>query len=318
MSGTADGMDVRTRLASLVVIGDRDFLFHRDHEVFEQISGKSRLTPGQLRQWIDVIETRHAWCLANGIKFRLVIIPEKHIVYNDLLPDVTISEERPAMQILNGLSEAVRCDCFYPVEELKLGRSEKETFYRTDTHFTWFGGYLVYRKLFDSLRDELPSLLPVSIEQVQYAPRVYVGDLGVRLEPEHEEIEEVISHINAPSFAKIFDNKAVSRGAMAIYESVKPTSIQSCVLFRDSFSKYMIPHIIASVRRLTVLSSMSMYYDLVRAERPDVVIFQMIERFFLTGERDLNGNNIMPADLSGHSIEEFANISLADLPRSAL
>jgi hypothetical protein len=309
MSATDDGMDARTRLASQVIVGDRDFLFHRDHQVIDQLSGEQRFSPSELEVWVNAVETRHAWCQANGIQFRMVVIPEKHVVYQDLLPDdYVISPDRPALQLLNALSPAVRATCTYPLEELHAARSERETFFRTDTHFTWFGGYVVYKGLMASLQGALPGLVPVGDDNIRFVDRPYTGDLGVRLEPEHDETAETIAHVTGSAFEKIFENKVFSRGAMAIYRAALPETAPKCVIFRDSFSNYIIPHLIPSCKRLTVLSSHSMHYDLVRRERPDVVIFEIIERFL--GMFDAAGDRVLPQDLSGHLIEDFTGADL--------
>jgi alginate O-acetyltransferase complex protein AlgJ len=312
MSVNGGAMDARSRLASQVIVGDREFLFHRDHQVIDQLSGELPLSPVELQVWVNAIETRQAWCRQNGIEFRLVIIPEKHVVYSDLLPDdVVISPDRPAMQVLNALSPAARADCSYPLEALRDGRSERETFFRTDTHFTWFGGYLVYEGLLESLQGVLPNVVAVDRSNIEFVPRPYIGDLGVRLEPEQDEVSETIDHKSGPPFVKVFENKVFARGAMSVYRSEIADTAPKCVIFRDSFANYIIPHLIPTCRRLVALSSQSMHYDLVRHERPDVVIFEIIERF--VGMFDADGVRALPADLSGQLIEDFAGVDLAAL-----
>ncbi len=278
-------------------------------QVIEQLSGELRLSPVELQIWVNAIETRHAWCKQNGIEFRFVIIPEKHVVYEDLLPDdLVIAPDRPAMQVLNALAPAVRADCAYPLETLRAGRAERETFFRTDTHFTWFGGYLVYEGLLGTLQEVLPNVVAVDRGNIAFVPRPYTGDLGVRLEPEQDELSETIDHKSGPPFVKVFENTVFARGAMSVYRSEISDTAPKCVIFRDSFANYIIPHLIPTCRRLVAVSSQSMHYDLFRHERPDVVIFEVIERF--VGMFDADGARALPTDLSGQSIEDFAAVNL--------
>src|SRR5712691_11250070 len=81
-----------------------DFLFHRDHDAVEQITGASQLTAAERSQWVSCIETRHAWCAARGIPYVHLIAPEKHVVYEELLPDgIRLAKDRPVTRLFGGV-----------------------------------------------------------------------------------------------------------------------------------------------------------------------------------------------------------------------
>jgi hypothetical protein len=52
--------------------------------------------------------------------------------------------------------------------------------------------------------------------------------------------------------------------------------------------------------------------DLVRAEKPDIVIFEMVERFIAFRER-ADGSELSPSDLSGLDTARFIGISPEEL-----
>ncbi|WP_313737133.1 alginate O-acetyltransferase AlgX-related protein [Sphingobium yanoikuyae] len=300
----------QAEMAASVIVGKSGNLFHRDHYAIDQLTGAAHFTPEEVEFWRNSVETRWAWCKANGIAFRMVIIPEKHVVLaHDLPDDVEISEDRPAIQLMQALSPDVAKDCFYPLDLLRA-QYDYPTYYRTDTHFTMYGGYLVYQQLMDSLKDVL-DLTPVGVDDIELKPRPYTGDLGVRMEPEQEETVDFVSHKTFLPATRLFDNKRFTRGHTAVYQSERDQAPR-CLLIRDSFSNYLVPHFIPVFSRTTAIGSISMHYDLVRHERPDVLIFQIAERFL--GNFDGEGLRIMPADMGPTTFEEYSGVALDALP----
>jgi hypothetical protein len=63
-----------------------------------------------------------------------------------------------------------------------------------------------------------------------------------------------------------------------------------------------------SFSRLVAVSSLSCHYDLLESERPDVVIFAVVERFLASYG---TGNVIeLPQDEDGPSFEQYCGVSL--------
>ena len=79
--------------------GRDGFLFHRDHDALDQLSATIVLSLRQKRIWVEALESRLEWCERNGAATRFVVIPEKHVVYDDRLPRfTTISPRRPVIR----------------------------------------------------------------------------------------------------------------------------------------------------------------------------------------------------------------------------
>ena len=304
MSGS---QDKRARLAASVIEGSDGYLFHRDHEAIEQISGASAFTPSELAVWRETIEERQSWCRENGIAYRMMIIPEKHVVYEDkLTSDIAVSPDRPAMQLLRALHESATMNILYPAEILKSARAELPTYFMTDTHWTTFGGFLAYQALIESVRRELPLEPRIERENLAFTTKPFIGDLGVRLEPERSEQAVFATLSLRVPFQRVFENKAFTRGRLQVYETLSRTSPR-CVLFRDSFANYMIPHMIPLFSRLTVLGSQHMHYDLVKSERPDIIVHAIAERFL--GNLNAAGRRQLPQDHEAPSLEAFSHIA---------
>ncbi|WP_213768603.1 hypothetical protein [Caballeronia sp. dw_19] len=292
-------------LEKTIMRGQNDFLFFTDHEVIEQLSGAYALSNEELGVWTGALNNRYVWCKERGIEVRYLFVPEKHVVYSDYLPDVGISENRPVIQILNGLPEPVRQACLYPIEQLKEARQTRDLFYKTDTHWNHWGSFLTYNLLMDSLPARF-NLRKVTLDDLKVTQRKTIGDLGVRLEPEEEERSEVLSHATELPFKRIYDNSVFSRGNTSVFLSPR-VDAPRVVVFRDSFFNDILPHMIPVFSRTVAVSSLDMHYDLIEAEKPDLVVFEVIERF--VGNKDNSGNRVLPRD-GAVAFADFTGVAL--------
>lgn len=297
----------------MVLEGKDEFLFHRDHEAVEQVTGALTYSPAQLEQWLSIMETRKAWCDAHGIASRFLIVPEKHVVCADKLPDgIRISEERPAAKLTRAATPYLSGHVLYPLGPLLLARARSETHCVTDTHWNMFGAFIAYKELMASLARDI-DLFQLEETDLLRTTQTYVGDLGVRFEPERSETLVAIARCFGPNCKLLVQNDKFDRGNVQVFTNDR-AKMPTCVLFRDSFAYMLIPLLVESFSRLVAVSSLSMLYDLVRAERPDVVIVQVAERFlgtYWTGREIL-----MPQDLGHPTFAEFTGIELQALQRS--
>ena len=88
-----------------------------------------------------------------------------------------------------------------------------------------------------------------------------------------------------------------------------------CVLFRDSFSNALIPFLMQTFSRVVAVSTLSCLYDLLEHEKPDVVIFAVIERFLATFGK---GKFLeLPDDEDGVSFQALTGVSFDELQHYA-
>jgi hypothetical protein len=279
-----------------IVPGRDGFLFHRFDRAFEQVCGERTLAPAELARWVALLEKRHDWCHAQGITYAFLVAPEKHVVYEDKLPEgAAVSPERPVEKLLAALEPRLRADVVYPAAALKAGRAVAETYYRTDVHWTDYGAYLAYRELVKVLKREI-GIEPIPEADLVRRKQRMVGDLGVRLDPEPVEESVRVSHGRVNDIRKVYGNQAFGRGQVEVFES-EDAGLPRGVLFRDSNATAMLPFLALHFSRLVVVSSEQFFDDLVRAERPRIVITEMTERYLtFPGTSPAEGEISFPAD----------------------
>lgn len=268
--------DGRMWYQNLPIEGKDDVLFHRDHDAIEQFDGGIVFRERQLAVWTRALSARQAWCEAHGSQFRMLIVPEKHIVYADKLPaGMRISPRRPAIQLRDALDPELAAKVLYVSESLREARRRYDTFYKADTHWTGYGAFLGYRAIVDSLASDL-KLEAVGEDELVFREHHFIGDIGVRFFPERGDLALLVEP--PVPFRLVFKNGNFGRGAVHVYESER-RDLPSCVLFRDSFANAMIPLLMRSFSRVVAVSSLTCHFDLLEQEKPDLVLFEIVERF---------------------------------------
>lgn len=300
----------REALAATVAIGKCGMLYHRFQRTFDQVAGAIPLTGRKLVRWTAMIESRHTWCAARGIPFLMLVVPEKHVVYADLLPDgALVSEDRPVNQIAAALAPRVREAFIYPAQALIDGRQVEDTWLKTDVHWTGWGAYIGYRALMDAIRIHIP-IEPLSADRLERTPRNLIGDLGIRLDPEVSEDALAYGCRGAQVAQRVFGSFNYSAGQVEVFENGRPGT-PSCVLFRDSNATTLLPYLAPHFSRLVTVASAEMFHEVVLAEKPDLVIMQTTERQLARPVMDEDADNILfPDDFCEAGFEALSGVAL--------
>jgi hypothetical protein len=309
-----DGDSRGAQLASEVVVGRDGFLFNRWNRAFEQICDGVLLEPHDLRFWVNTIEFRHAWAAMHGIPYFVQIVPERHAVYGDHLPPgIHVAADRPVNQLHRALDRRVADHFTYPIAALRVGRLQAHTFFHTDIHPSRYGMYLCYRDLARLVGAPLIRDV-VREDELVRAPRKrrIVGDLGVRLPDEPtEEIEDIT--ISRPfAVRRAFTNKSFLEGQVMVFEN-DDRSLPRLVIFRDSNATHVIdPFLTVHFSRIVSVGGWGFFFpELIRAEKPDVVVSMFAERFIGTPLKDGTAAPVaLPNNLTGPTFEQFTGVAL--------
>jgi alginate O-acetyltransferase complex protein AlgJ len=307
-------LDRGARLASEVVIGRDGMLFHRFHRGWEQVIEGVPLAERDLRHWVNTLEYRYAWCRMLDIPYFVLVVPERHVVYDDHLPEgLQVASDRPIRQLRRALSPAVRRALIYPVTELKAARRREPTFFQTDIHPSRWGMYILYRALAERVG---PALVPVPIPETELArdeqKRRMIGDMGIRLPEEPiEEFAEIRVH-RRPRASCIYENRSFAEGQVQVWKT-EDDRLPRMVMFRDSNATHIIdPYLLASFSRIVSVGGAGYFFpELVRDERPDVVVTCMAERYLGWPGPDGTASPVaLPEGQTSIGMAEFAGVTL--------
>jgi hypothetical protein len=279
----------------------RLFLANDTSETLLQHSGERRLDDNDLDRWRELLESRVAWLQSLGIPYFFMSPPNAHSVYPADLPDnVPSAAERPIHQLMHHLGETGSpARILYPLDEIVGAKPDPLLYAKTDPHWSGLGAFLAYDRLVTEVERHV-ELHHVAREDARFVPIEHCGELGFKVEPQQESIE-LYGEVLHPQAWLVHDNCVINVGKLIITEcpEAPPTT---CVLIGDSFTDHMLPFLAASFRRLVFAQIPTLDRELVLAERPDVVIGMLNERFL----------RFAPDDSAGKRVEDFAEVKLAE------
>lgn len=256
-------------ISQKAVIGKDDFLFlggADSNDLIAHISGDVKITAAALKV------LRHNAAILNQLTCSklLLVVPEAHVVYQDLLPDeIKVSEDRPVMQALPVLGAAA----VYPLQKLRNLRAKGVCVYSgNDSHWTETAAFETYI----SLRSRLNRTGKFKYFYEPLASRE-AGDL--RSGSPRQVIEkEMAQRKNYTSGVQnIFSNGMLNHGSASVI--VNPRGTGRCLAFGTSFSTRLVPAYGCDFRETIFCYGTAIDPALVDLVKPDAVIVEMPERF---------------------------------------
>ncbi len=275
-----------------VVRGREGWLFFNDEER-RYDDGTFAPSGAELARIAALYRARARWCAQRGIAYVVVLVPNKSSVYARYLPAWTLHIEPNAGQRLIPLLRAQGVRVVDPRAALVDASFAREVYQPGDTHWTDAGAYIAYRQIVDALRDAgvrdaiaPQSISPQTVETTGDLDRLAGIAASYRSTDVVYRFPERAHKVAPPSYpgdplAAAFQPEA--------YEVDDPR-LGRAVLFGDSFTGALRRFVAQDFRRTVVLQheiSGTEHFDraAVAAERPNVVIQELVERALVYADR---------------------------------
>lgn len=260
----------------------------------DDFRGLHPFTPAQLAAWTGEFAARRDWLAVRGIPYLVVLAPNKQTVYPEELP-ARYTRVGPTRtdQLVTALSGAgITVVDLRPV--LAGGKKSAAIYYRTDSHWTPAGTATAYAGILAALARTVPAMSGDAPKKNAPVPLPGTpGDLAAML------------GLGDGCFAEERFASAPEGGARAVRSDaagltaagdVQPAEVfeisgsglPRAVIFRDSFFQDMLPLLSEHFSRAVYLWPFPSTHkgprrfdrELVERERPDVVVDEIVERYF--------------------------------------
>ncbi|HEX5593768.1 MAG TPA: hypothetical protein VFX35_10520 [Solirubrobacterales bacterium] len=271
-----------------VLFGREGWLYLRGdtNDILGQHTGRVKLGEERRRQWRQVLWDRMAVSEALGIPWVCVVAADKESVYPEYLPEgISPSAHRPVHEFLE-LAGAVGAPVTYALDRLRAAKEECEVYARTDTHWNFRGAYEGYRIFCEEMLGRGLELEPLGEEDLEWVEGTVDGDLGRKVQPEPLIGPMVRVRFKRPSGRVVFDNGVHNHGRVMRFESDRPGP--TCVLFGESFCDFLVPFLQETFGRLVFVHTSMFVPEVLKWERPDVVLSLPLERFLIRVPNDAN------------------------------
>jgi alginate O-acetyltransferase complex protein AlgJ len=254
--------------------------------------------PGRLLEWKQLLEHRRDWLESMGSRFLLVIVPNKHTVYAEYLPDwaTRIGEKSRLDEFVEYMTKNTSIEILDLREALLEAKRRTRVYFKTDSHWNDAGAFTGYREIMGRLSEWFPGVQPLPESDFDFR-RVETrgGDLAMMLGQERAIREENI--IACPKKARRARNVGPGqllsmypwkKGKEPVVMECEGAGIPRAVMLRDSMTVPLIPLMSEHFGRIVYIWDHVFDKAIIRHEHPDVVIYAIGERT-LVKDRFLEG-----------------------------
>ncbi len=277
----------------LVVQGKEDWLYLGRRRLIDEARGLNPATEEDIATWVEKLDAIHAWQTQRGGRFLLVLVPDKHRVYPEYLPDWFIpQEQRRKEQLLQALAghEMETLDLTQILRIMKPAFSH-DLWLKTDTHWNGLGAFVATQAITQQLGLPIPSEddfvqanHPSLHEDAWHKTGNLADFLGVRgLVPE----AWVGLVPNAPR-AQFHTNftpptRNVSGVNVPLASRIENDTLPTGLVLGDSFRWALIPTLSESFSEILYTDFRYCFFDPAFTESldPDIILFLMTERQLL-------------------------------------
>jgi hypothetical protein len=275
-----------------VILGKAGWLFFAEDDALASYRALRPFTAEELEVWRRRIERRRDWLAARGIRFLVVVAPNKETIYPEFMPEA-LNRVRPTTRMdqlaahLKARSSVELLDLRGPLRE---GKRRSVLYLRTDTHWNDRGSLLVSREIVGRLSAWFPRLRPLPESAFEpVAHDGWSGDLVAMLSLEGHlresrlELRPLRARLARPAAVEM--PQAEAQRTVSATETGDPT-LPRAVMFHDSFGVRLIPFLSEHFARIVYSSGPADWrrnFDpqLVERERPQVVIQEIAERLLV-------------------------------------
>jgi hypothetical protein len=267
--------------SAIVGSGNWCFIYDGSNSYREAYAARNLQPVGDA--WARLLELRQRNCTALATPFLQVIVPNKATLLPDFFPEKLPSDITwPLRQLLQSNVDA---NLLAPVAELRAPDLREAIFRRNDSHLTIAGNSYLTRMILERL--DLALSQPTSLIATHTAQ--HTGDLGSKFE------NPISETLHAPAWNDgLFDQSQTHKTheflpgqlngiRQSFYNRTAPLQMRVLVFGNSFFERVpswgLSPFFAALFSEFLFVWSPNIDYELIKEQKPDIVISQTCERF---------------------------------------
>lgn len=262
------------------VLGQEGYLYYAAEQSVDYFRAVRPFTETDLTRWRDDLERRQQWLADRGIRYLVVVAPNKETIYPEFMPPVLrpVRNESRLDQLLRELHLRSSIDIVDLRESLRRAKKTQRVYHKTDTHWNDAGALIASREILARLKPWFPEM-DIAAPAGSFVSRIAPGgDLARMLALEDRFAEEYIEwHPLAPQgFRKVASRFAESRDVT--FKECNGCKGPVVVMNQDSFNANLAPFLAERVSRLVLVDGSRLAESLIEREKPAIVIQEFVER----------------------------------------
>ena len=284
-----------------VLVGTDGWLFLKkgSNSLISYYQEPNKFDTNLVNAWCNLLRNRYNLLKrGKGIEYFHLFVPNKLTVYPEYSGiELNHFKGHPVCVLMKSFakekksSAALRECVINPLSFYQQKKKEYLLYWKTDTHWTFWGCYWAYALLCEKIG--IPPNHDLMLRNFGEANLIL--DLGGKIVPPVKEKARFYHTIQDSK--RIYANKLVKYkennnlendiglhiGSHVIYENHKVPNARKVILFGDSFSEYR-PHLLTGLlaetfKEVHFIWSTSIDFSYVWSQQPDIVITEIVERF---------------------------------------
>lgn len=243
-------------------------------------------TQEELDEVVRVYDERATWLAARDIEYLLVVAPDKHTIYPELLPDA-YAPVRPwgrLDQLFGRLRERTEVPFLDLRPMLLEAKHEHLVYFPMGTHWSFTGAFLAAAATADALRPRVPSIPVLDLDAYELRTDPNPDSLAPKLFLAEELWRDVPQPwTDAPPPFAVTDYWLNRNGGVDITTEHQDASLPRVLMFNDSCAEWMRVYVALWASWLRTDAYVAFDPELVREHRPDVLVEERVERSFDRG-----------------------------------
>ncbi len=235
------------------------------------------------------LKRRRDFLASLGIAYVVAIVPDKYTIYPEFLPPwiARVRGETRLDRLYAALGKYPDVDVLDLRPALRAAKEHDRLYYKTDSHWNYLGAMAGYDALIAAVKARVPAVPGVPGERPPYDRGLdfYSGDLTMLLgmsdtlrEDDVAPIGKVLSNAERHCAKQSDERPAAAPPAETLVYLCNRPELPTALVYRDSMAISLIPLLSENFRRVVYVSDRRLDPALVKAEKPDVVIEEMVER----------------------------------------
>ena len=269
-----------------VMLGKEGWLFLNEKEIHKIHDNLDPLTEKELKVFAHVELERAEWLKLHGIDYYLVIPPVSHTIYEEYLPsnfkrhyDLTKRQ-----QVIRYLKQHTSVKVIDVDSILFANKKRHSLYYKTDTHWTFYGAYYTYTSMINEIRKDHKNIpAPIAEDKLSVYPSVTISNDLSRLIglPGYLAQNDTAIDIKNNCLKKI-DCKTISSTSknklyVLQFANKCDTSLPSMFMYRDSYANYLYNFLGQHFDTTTVVWDTRFDPVQILKAKPDIVIYEAAE-----------------------------------------
>lgn len=278
---------LRESPSSQVVLGKNGWLFYSRDNSIEDYRGITHFDDKYLRSIANSYEYKREWLLKQGIKYVLVLAPNKETIYGEWFPDYLnkIRNRSGFDEYTDYIIKNTNVNIIDTRKVLFENKKIEPLYSKTSSQWNDYAAFLVYREIMKPISHWFPKVQSDSLSDFNIKrEEVRGGDLAEMIGGADFIKEQNIFLVpKIPRRAKQIENNLPGRYNIPFSMNQDNTYLPRAVVFRDCFFTEIIPYFSEHFQYTRYYWQMwdtdTPITEIINTVRPDIVIEQKVERF---------------------------------------